>query len=161
MSLWKVILITAVLSLLLFSGILVYALYPSVSDLSDDEHFNDLSNKTVTLKRDCYLYAMNSGKYRFSPLLLSESAAVPYEKKALLPAGTFISIVAFKSWRSSGNKSLVELYVLGETTLANGTRASFEYEWGNSERAGFLKTAPWQRPEEQKKYFDPALASDR
>jgi hypothetical protein len=157
MSLWKVILITAVVSLLLFAGILVYALYPRVSDLSDDKQFSKLSHKTVTLKRDCYLFSMSPGKYRFYPLLLSESAAVPYEKKALLPAGTVVTIKAVKKWRRSGRRSAGELYVLGETKLADGTTTAFEYEWGNCDRAAFLKTAPWQMPEEQKTYFDPAL----
>ncbi len=149
MSLWKVIVIVSACTLLLFIGVLVYALYPTIKNVSDHPSLRPYINKPLTIKRDVFIYVMDEGQYRFEPLLLSPDNNYPYEKKLVLPAGSKITIEKFKTYHQSTDDGVTELYGIGHSTTASGKPFRFEFEWGNVERPGNLRPAPWQSESEK------------
>jgi hypothetical protein len=144
MSLWKVIVIVSICTVLLFIGMLVYALYPTIRDVSDHPQLRAVTGHMLDLKKDTYVYIMEAGQYRFEPLLLSTDGNYPYEKKLVLPAGSAITIEKFKTYRSDGGSGLTELYGIGTATTATGKKIRFEYDWGHIVSNSALKLAPWQ-----------------
>jgi hypothetical protein len=153
MSLWKVIVIVSACTLLLFIGLLLYAFYPSIKNVSDHPGLKPYINRPLTLKRDVCIYVMEEGQYRFEPLLMSTDNNYPYEKKLILPAGSKITIEKFKTYRQSTGEGFTELYGIGSSTTASGKPFRFEFEWGNVDRAVTLKSAPWQAESEKPVYF--------
>jgi hypothetical protein len=54
MSLWKVIVIVSACTLLLFIGILLYALYPTIRNVSNHPGLRPYIDQQLTLKRDVF-----------------------------------------------------------------------------------------------------------
>jgi len=153
MSLWKVIVIASACTLALFIGILIYALYPTIRNVSQEPELQTFVNKPLTLKRDVFIYSMDEGQYRFEPLLMSTEHNYPYEKKLVLPAGAPIIITKFKTYRHSGGTGFTELYAVGQATTASGKPFGFEFEWGNGDKTILLHPAPWQRATDSPGHF--------
>lgn len=144
MSLWKVMIIVAAGSLILFTGTMFYLLYPRIRNVSEHEELAPQVGKELVLTRKGYLYEMPEGKYRFKPLLLSSDSNYPFDIKLTLPVGYTIVINEFRTFTSTTGNTFTDLYAIGTTTIPTGDKLEFEYDWGNIKTSPQLRLAPWQ-----------------
>lgn len=147
MPVLKVLLIVAGVAVLLFIGMLVIALVPATKNVSGDPALRPLLNRPLQLKKDGFLYFCSEGEYRFRPYVLHESGQAPGTNRQRLPAGSTITLRAFKTYKNRAGSGLTSLYALGEIVTPSGKNLQFEYDWGSTDRFFTMETTdPGMRP---------------
>lgn len=106
MSIFKIIVLTVVIGIILFILMLVYALKPKIRDVSSGSGLSTFLNKPLALKRRIVLYFGKDAEYRFKNYAINEQYEMPHEKKYELPVGYAITLTKFKTYTNSGAPDL-------------------------------------------------------
>ena len=138
MSIVKVILIVIATGVVLFILLLVYTLWPTIRNVSDNKALNPFLNKSLTLKRKAFLHYTDQHEYSFVKYVLNERADYPGNVLFELPVGTVIHVNKFKTYKNSVS-GFTYLYALGELTTPDHKKIEFENDLGGTDPSLYSK----------------------
>jgi hypothetical protein len=126
----------ALLALLVFIGMLWYVLRTKVSDVSDQEPYSGIVNKTVAIKRQAFIALNVEWNAYDNPYLICESDSDFLSEvgtKYILPTGTVLTITEANIY-TNGTSGFSSAYVLGTVYLKELKKeVAFEYRWGKQQ----------------------------
>lgn len=143
----------AITGLILFVLMMVFALAPTIRNVSDQASLHSLLNKPLRVNRPAYIYYMEAGQYELNRNLLSEELNVAGERKYQLVPGTSITISEFKTYKSAV-AGFTHLYAIGTFESSLGEQVQFAYDWAGVDQARQLPYAIWQNQTEQQIWFE-------
>ncbi len=126
----------AFIALLVFIGMLYYVLRTKVTEVSGQEPYSAIVNKTVTLKRQAFIAFNVEWNAYDNPYLICESDSDFLSEvgtKYLLPIGTALTITEANIY-TNGTSGFSSAYILGTVYVKELKKeVAFEYRWGKQQ----------------------------
>lgn len=153
MSFVKMLITVVITGLILFVLMMVFALTPTVRNVSDHRELQNFLNKPLRVDRPAYIYLMEEGQYELHRNLLSEELTIAGEKKYELIPGSLIKVKQFKTYKSPV-AGFTHLYAIGSFESTSGEQIDFVYDWAGVDEDRELPHAIWQSKRDIQVWFD-------
>ena len=150
---FKMLLLLVLAGLVFFALLLVYALSPTIGNVTGKKVLQPFVNAPLSIQRIGYLYELEQGQYVFCPISLTEEEQPAASNRRVLPVGTSLRIEQCKTYKHAVS-GFTHLYALGQVTTQTGEIVAFQYDWGSidawppAEQGVQLVRAPWQQKDE-------------
>jgi hypothetical protein len=143
MSILKIVLIVVALAFVVFGMMLYMALAPSVKDVSQEPFLSPFIKKSLTVTRPVYLYHNEKGMYAINENILVDRDDYYGTRILNLPIGSVVIIDKFKKYTNNAGSGLTTLYALGEITINDGSKVSYEYSLGTLTKPLYSTGGPY------------------